>query len=150
MPIPERIPIERIEDYHTHYLGKTSRKLQFWGYTTFLWKVLPKDYQGDWRDNRQEYVVLHLFDSDGNYLETKHWHGGTTNQVSDSALDSKLQSMISELGSLTYCDIEVKLFQTIIDGEIFGLVPESEYGFIELQPNSTIAFAEPWDGSYST
>ena len=149
MHFPEKIPIERIEDYHTHYLGKAEQALQFWGYVTFLWKVLPKDFDGDWKDNRHEYAVLHLFDTEG-YLETRHWHGGTTNQVADSTLDSKLKNMISELGEVVYCDIEVKLFQIEIDGEVFGLVPEDQYGFIELQPNSTIAFSAPWDGSYST
>lgn len=150
MHFPEKIPIERIEDYHTHYLGKAEQALQFWGYVTFLWKVLPKDFDGDWKDNRHEYAVLHLFDTEGNYLETRHWHGGTTNQVADSTLDSKLKNMISELGEVVYCDIEVKLFQIEMDGEVFGLVPEDQYGFIELQPNSTIAFSAPWDGSYST
>lgn len=150
MNFPEKIPIERIEDYHTHYLGKTETGIQFWGYLTFVWKVLPKDYKGDWKDNRNEYAVLHLFDKEGNYMETKHWLGGTTNQVSDSVLYAKLEEMVSKLGEVSYEDIEVKLFQTIIDGVTFGLIPETEYGFIELEPNSTIAFSKPWDGSYST
>ena len=150
MHFPEKIPIERIEDYHTHYLGVTKSGMQFWGYVTFVWTVLPKDIQGDWRDYRNRYAILHLFDKEGNYVETKHWLGGTTNQASDSTLDAKLEEMVSELGDVQYRDIEVKLFQTIIDGVIFGLVPETEDGFIELEPNSTIAFREPWDGSYST
>ena len=150
MHFPEKIPIERIEDYHTHYLGKTKSGMQFWGYVTFVWTVLPKDIQGDWKDYRNEYVILHLFDKEGNYIETKHWLGGTTNQVNDSVLYSKLEAMVAELGEVHYGDIEVKLFQTTIDGVTFGLVPENEYGFIELEPNSTIAFSKPWDGSYST
>jgi hypothetical protein len=150
MHFPEKIPIERIEDYHTHYLGKTKDGLQFWGYTKFVWTVLPKDIQGDWKDFRNEYVILHLFDKQGNHIETRHWLGGTTNQVSDAILDDKLASMVADLGDVQYGDIEVKLFKTEIDGETFGLVPETQYGFIELQPYSSIAFAAPWDGSYST
>jgi formate hydrogenlyase regulatory protein HycA len=150
MRFPESIPIERIEDYHTHYVGTTEQGLQFWGYITFVWTVLPKDIQGDWKDYRNEYAVLHIFDNEGNHLETRHWLAGTTNQVSDSTLDGHLESMIAALQPVLYRDIQVKLFQTIIDGAIFGLVPEEEYGFIELQPNSTIAFSAPWDGSYST
>ena len=150
MHFPEKIPIERIEDYHTHYLGKTKDGMQFWGYLTYDWMVLPKDIQGDWKDYRNEYVILHLFDESGNHIETQHWLAGTTNQVSDSTLDAKLASMVAELGEVDYGDIEVKLFQTEIDGKAFGLVPETAYGFVELQPNSTIAFSEPWDGSYST
>jgi hypothetical protein len=150
MHFPEKIPIERIADYHTHYLGKTKDGMQFWGYITFDWMVLPKDIQGNWKDYRNEYVILHLFDKSGNHIETRHWLGGTTNQVSDSTLDAKLASMMAELGEVDYGDIEVKLFQTEIEGKTFGLVPETEYGFVELQPNSTIAFSAPWDGSYST
>lgn len=150
MHFPEKIPIERIEDYHTHYLGQTEEGIQFWGYVTFVWSVLPKDIQGDWKDYRNEYVILHLFDSDGNHLETRHWPGGTANQVSDGDLSAKLEAMVSELGEVVYSDIEVRLFQTVIDGEVFGLVPDNKYGFIELEPNSTIAFSKPWDGSYST
>ncbi|RXK60533.1 hypothetical protein ESA94_08675 [Lacibacter luteus] len=150
MKFPEKIPIERIEDYHTHYLGKTSDGFQFWGYTTFVWTVLPKDIKGDWQDYRNEYVLLHLFDKEGNYIETKHWLGGSANQVNDMTLYSKLDTMVEELGEIEFSDIEIKMFQTTIDGERFGLIPHEESGFIELQPNSTIAFSEPWDGSYDT
>lgn len=150
MQFPEKNPIERIEDYQTHYLGKTKTGLQFWGYSTFVWTVLPENIQGDWKDYRNEYAILHLFDKEGNCIDTKHWLGGTTNKVSDETLDLKLNEMGIKLGELEFCDIEVKLFQTSIDGEVFGLIPHEESGFIELQPNSTIAFSEPWDGSYFT
>jgi len=45
---------------------------------------------------------------------------------------------------------ELNLFQTKIDGVVFGLVPAEEIESIELQPSSTIAFHEPWDGEYDT
>jgi hypothetical protein len=44
----------------------------------------------------------------------------------------------------------VKLFQTTIDGVVFGLVPDAENETVELQPSSTIAFQSPWDGEYDT
>ena len=150
MQFPEKIPIERIEEYHTHYLGRTLDGLQFWGYITFVYTVLPKDVQGDWRDYRNEYAILHLFDKDGNHINTRHWLGGTTNQVSDILLYSKLEEMVLKLGEVEFCDIEAKLFTVIIDGVTFGLVPDTSYGFINLEPYATIAFGEPWDGSYST
>lgn len=150
MNFPEKFPIERIEDYHTHYLGKTMSGLQFWGYFTFVWTILPKDIQGDWKDYRNEYVLMHLFDEAGNHIETKYSLIGTTNQVTDQTLSFKLSEMINELGTIEFGDIEIKPFQTIIDGHTFGLIPDEESGFIELQPNSTIAFGEPWDGSYCT
>ena len=150
MQFPEKIPIERIEEYHTHYLGKAADGRQFWGYVTFVYTVLPKDVQGNWEDYRNEYVVLHLFDNEGNHINTNHWLGGTTSQVSDIQLYSKLEEMIVELGPIEFGDIEVKLFKTIIDGVTFGLIPDEDYHYINLEPNSTISFGEPWDGSYST
>lgn len=150
MDFPEKIPIERVEDYHTHYLGKTASGLQFWGYLTFVWTILPKDIQGDWKDYRNEYVLVHLFDEAGNHIETKYSLTGTTNQGNDETLSFKLGEMINELGAIEFGDIEIKPFETIIDGHTFGLISDEESGFIELQPNSTIAFGEPWDGSYYT
>jgi hypothetical protein len=150
MQFPQKIPIERIEDYHTHYLGRTVSGQQFWGYVTFVYTVFPKDVIGDWKDYRNEYAILHLFDRDGNHINTEYWLGGTTNQVTDIQLYSKLEEMVAKLGDIQFGDIEAKLFKILIDGVTFGLVPDSEYGFINLEPYSTIAFGEPWDGSYST
>jgi len=150
MQFPDKIPIERMEEYHTHYLGKTLNGQQFWGYVAFIYTVFPKDVKGDWRDYRNEYAILHLFDKEGNHLNTKHWLGGTTNEVSDIQLYSRLEEMIAELGEIGFCDIEVKLFTTVIDDVTFGIVPDSACGFINLEPYATIAFGAPWDGSYST
>jgi len=33
--IPKRIPVMRMEDYHTHYLGKTDNGKLFFGSETF-------------------------------------------------------------------------------------------------------------------
>jgi hypothetical protein len=62
----------------------------------------------------------------------------------------KLEEMIKKLGKTEFCDIEVKPFQTTIDGVVFGLVPNDEYGSVDLQPSSTISFQEPWDGEHYT
>ena len=150
MQFPEKIPIERIEEYHTHYLGRTTDGRLFWGYVTFVYTVLPKDVIGDWRAYRNEYAILHIFDIDGTHTNTRHWLGGTTNQVTDIQLYTKLEDMIAELGEIEFSDIEVKLFTTVIDDVTFGLIPDTSCGFINLEPYSTIAFGEPWDGSYST
>lgn len=58
MQFPEKIPIVRIEQYYTHYLGHTADEQQCWAYVTFVYTVLPKDVQGDWQDYRNEYAVL--------------------------------------------------------------------------------------------
>jgi len=95
-------------------------------------------------------VLLHLFDADGNLLETMHWLAGTTKQVTGVMLYNKLQEMVAQLGAIEFGDIEVKLFQTTIDGIVFGLIPDEEYNLVNLEPGATLAFAAPWDGSYST
>ena len=58
--------------------------------------------------------------------------------------------MISELGEVEFTDIEVKTFQTTIDGIVFGLITNEEYETVDLEPSSTISFHEPWDGEYDT
>lgn len=146
--IPERIPIQRMEDYHTHFLGKTEDSRQFFGYETF---VFPKGIQGSHREKyRKEYVVLYIFDKDGNHLVTKHWYAGTTSEADESVMRERLEQMIQELGKTEFCNIEVKPFHTIIDGVAFGLIPNDECETVDLEPSSTISFQEPWDGEYYT
>lgn len=150
MIFPEKILIERIEDYHTHYLGHNDKGKKFWAYPTFFWSIPYKDIVGDWKDFRKEYTIMHIFDSDGTHLKTNYWYAGSTNQVKAHELYNKIEEMVKELGKVTFCDIEVKLFSTLIDDVEFGLIPNPEFKCIDLQPSSTIAFTEPWDGSYST
>jgi formate hydrogenlyase regulatory protein HycA len=146
--IPERIPIQRMEDYHTHFLGKTENGRQFFGYETF---VFPQGAPAaDWQNHRKEYVVLYIFDNEGNHINTNHWCAGVTSQADPSTMRTKLDEMIAELGRFEFSDIEVKPFQTVIDGVVFGLVPDEEHETVELEPSSTISFQEPWDGEYYT
>jgi hypothetical protein len=149
MTIPNKLPISRIEGYHTHYLGKDTDGKLFWGYLTFAFtKPYSEIEQGDdWKKYRKEYALLHRFDNDGNYLETKHWSGFTT-EVAGQVLDDKLQEMVYELREIEFQDIEIGLFQTQIDDMVFGLILDEENSTICLQPSSTISFQEPWDGEY--
>jgi len=153
MKLPDKIPIERIKDYHTHYLGQCADGQLFWAYPTFAFTKKYEEIQaiaGDWRDYRNEYAILHMFDSEGNYLKTQHWFAGTNMQVDDNKLIAKLDEMVLELGDVEFKDITVNLFEVTIDGITFGLIPDPEFQLINLMPSSTIAFGEPWDGSYST
>ena len=149
MTLPHKLPIARIEDYHTHYLGQAADGRLFWGYETFdFTKPFSEIKTEDWQDFRREFAVLHTFDQDGQYLTTAYW---VNNDSRNPALISaKLEEMVRGLGTVTYKDIAVQLFQTVIEGIVFGLVPDEEYEGIELQPSSTIAFFEPWDGEYYT
>jgi len=149
MIFPEKIPVERMEDYHTHHIGKYENGNQFWGYETFVFTERPIPEGEDWEKYRREYAVLYLFDNEGSFKEAKYEYAGTTNSLKFNTND-KIEEMVSELGEIEYCDIEIKLFEIEIEGFKFGLVPNEEAEMIELQPSSTISFEEPWDGEYYT
>ncbi|MFK7772968.1 MAG: hypothetical protein AB8F94_12555 [Saprospiraceae bacterium] len=149
MKFPEKIRVERIEDYHTHYIGKYNGENQFLGDQTFVFKNnrIPED--DNWEKYRREYIVIYLFDKVGNFLGIEYQFAGTTDSIQFD-MGSKLEEMVGELGEIEFCNIEVKPFQIEIDGSLFGLIPNKESEMIELQPSNTIAFGEPWDGDYNT
>jgi len=145
---PERIPIMREKDYHTHYLGELEDGRLFFGYETF---VFPGGYSGgNWQEERVEYAIVYLFDSEGNHVETLHELVGKTSEIELGKSNVILKGLLDPLGKLNFRNIEVKPFQTEIDGVVFGLVPNAEYETVDLEPNSTISFHEPWDGEYDT
>ncbi|MDJ1484317.1 hypothetical protein QNI16_27720 [Cytophagaceae bacterium YF14B1] len=151
MNIPDKLPIERIEDYHTHHLGKSRDGRLFWGYTTFVYSVPLSTIQDDNSLKfRRDYAVFHTFDRDGNYINTQYYFGGTADRCDQEELENKLDEWVSQLGETEYTDIEIKLFQTVIDGFVFGLIPDEEFSLINLEPSATISFLEPWDGGYYT
>ena len=151
MTIPDKLPIMRIEDYHTHYLGKCADGRLFWGYDTFVFTKPFSDIKtDDWEKYRKEYTLLHTFDNNGNYLTTKYLFAGFTSDTKGRPLDEELDAMVQELGDVNYQGIEIKLFQTVIDNITFGLIVDEESEMINLQPSSTISFHEPWNGDYST
>ncbi|AMM50918.1 hypothetical protein TH61_06555 [Rufibacter sp. DG15C] len=140
-----------MEDYHTHFLGKTSHGKLFWAYETFYFSQPFGSFKNeDWAKYRREYAILHLFDKAGNHVETKSKFTGITADLQEVDTYTVLEEMVRELGQVEYTDIEVKPFSVKIDGVIFGLIPDSETGSIDLQPSSTISFQEPWDGEYLT
>jgi formate hydrogenlyase regulatory protein HycA len=151
MNIPEKIPIKRIEDYHTHFVGYCDNNKQFWGYGTFVFDEPYSEIdRSRWQEHRLEYIVLHTFDILGNHLSTKHLFVGTTaNRIEDSD-ETILSEWLSKFAEVEFKDINVKPFQTVIDGYVFGLIPTLNSDGLELQPSSTIFFQEPWDGEYDT
>ncbi|WP_435355377.1 hypothetical protein [Emticicia sp. SJ17W-69] len=147
--IPKKIKILRIEDYHTHYIGKFDSGKQFFGYEHFVSKPSPNEI--DWQKNRHEYVVLYLFDENGSLESFKYWYAGTTAELNCDT-NKKLDELVKSLGKVRFCNIKVAPSHIEIDGIIFGLIPkiDDDYERIELDPSSTIAFSEPWDGEYDT
>lgn len=149
MRIPGKIPIRRMEDYHTHYLGRTAGGTLFWGYQTFAWLKPISEIRGEdiWQ-YRRNYTVLHTFTRRGKYLATRSISTNPNEKKGDP--DRKIEEWLSELGNFEYCDIKIRLFQTTIDDIVFGLIPGEEYNSIDLQPSTTISFQKPWDGEYYT
>ncbi|MDQ8209670.1 hypothetical protein QEH52_19280 [Coraliomargarita sp. SDUM461003] len=137
-----------MEDYHTDLVGRCEDGRQFFIYEPF---VFPnEEINEDWTKVRREYLVLYLFDPEGNFIEIKHWSGGTTAELNHQEKQKKKDEFLTSLGKFELCDISVKLFQTTIDGVVFGLVPSEKNEAVDLQPSSTIQFTEPWDGEYYT
>lgn len=147
MKFPEKIPVERMEDYHTHHIGKYENENQFFGYGTFVFTEMP--IPENWEKYRREYAVLYLFDKEGNFKEAKYEFAGTSDSLKFDT-EEKIEEFVSKLGEIEYCNIEIKPFEIEIDGFKFGLIPNEESEMIELQPSNTIAFGEPWDGEYDT
>src|SRR5947209_756970 len=149
MQIPDKLPINRMEDYHTHYLGELEDGRLFWGYETFAYTPPFREIKDTNKlKYRKDYAVLHIFDSDGNLLQTSFKSANATD--GQRYISDMLDEMISQLGKIEYKNIEVKVFEVLIDGKIFGLIPDHDFGLINLQPGSVISFQEPWNGEYYT
>ncbi len=140
-----------MDDEHTRYMGTCSGGRLFWGYTTFAFATVFANLESnDWRANRKEYVVLHLFKKDGRYLSTQHLFAGTTDKADQALMKQTLEAWIAQLGEIAYGDIEVSLFQTKIDKVTFGLIINEDEECVDLQPSTTVSFMEPWNGEYYT
>ena len=146
---PKRIPIMRMEEYHTHYLGKKSDGTLFFGSITFAhkkphWEVAPELKE----QNRIELAILYLFDENGKFSDYKCW--STEKDSERQSVWKEMDKLVTELGQVTLCNIEVETFEISINGIKCGLIPNEKSVCIELYPSNTIAFREPWDGEYDT
>ena len=146
MKIPERFSIERIEDYHTHHLGRFSNGIQFFGTIEISFK--------------KYHLLVYYFDKEGNNIGTEHKCSEVPFDMEYfermNSLQKEIEKMIDEMGIFQYCDIIVKPFEIKIEIEnnliSFGLIPchHDGYSTVDLMPSSSISFREPWDGSYDT
>jgi formate hydrogenlyase regulatory protein HycA len=132
---------------------------QFWGRVVASFSTMPKPLPVDWRPHKRWYAILHKFDGWGKHIGTDHWFAGTTadgeKEVCERA-SAKLDEMIANLGPVEHADIEIELFQVVIDGGIFGLMdvsqPKEGPEFaerVEMQPGDLL-FYPPWTGQYDT
>jgi len=127
MPIPDIIPICRMEDLQTGFVGRCADGKQFFLNEAFVHRG-PRTK--DWQDSRHEYLVLYLFDSDGHFIKHTYWHGGTTAKCDQNQLKAKRDELLAELGDISFCDIAIRPFSVKIDNIPFGLIPN----IVTIQP----------------
>ena len=140
---PGRILIQRIEDYHTHFCG--SRRQNGHLFLGFVTHEFIKDNSPV--GGRLEYLdVVFEFSPNGRFLRLLKMES----TIDANRSLANLEQLMNTLGPVDFHDIEVDLFETSMDGIQFGLIPDPEFGFINLQPGSPIAFYSPWDGDYYT
>lgn len=147
--IPKRIPIIQKENYHTHYLGKTNNGKLFFGTETFVHKKLYWEVKPELQSqNRIDFAILYLFDNNGKFIEFKYWSTEIDNERHKTS--EKLEKMVTNLGEVKLCNIEIETFEVNINGIKCGLIPNKEFKSIDLFPSNTISFQEPWNGEYYT
>lgn len=158
--LPSVIPVARYQG-GSYYIGRWEGGKQFWGQVvaSFSKKHSSNNSEtapaGDWQSRKRWYAILHTFDSSGNHLGTEHAMIGTTADGESKVLDeatAKMESFIAKLGNVRYENIAIKLFQVIIDGDIFGMVDSSseEYGDSTTMEPGGLYFHAPWNGEYDT
>jgi hypothetical protein len=148
--IPDRVPITYEPDFHTRTIGRYDEG-QFFAWVT----ATLGDGDGDWASRKRWYAVLHRFDRDGT-------HTGSTIECTGTSVDenaavdrahARVDELIGVLPGHEFCDIEIRLFQVEVDGEVFGLVDWSEEydgeDHAEFLPGE-LGFDPPWDGTYDT
>jgi hypothetical protein len=164
---PRRLPIQRFEDYETHYIGSKPGGGYFMAFVTsnidpLNWGLLIGD---GWERRKKWFSVVHHFDANGRHTKSDITTHGTSadgeKAVAEKAwqaLDAKLKA----LGKVTLGDIAVERFRVEHDGCVFGLLTNEESGLfdpeeqepdsryhIHLLPNDLL-FYPPWNGEYDT
>lgn len=161
MAIPDRILVCR-DDFYASCIGFYSLDVednQFWGQVVASFAMLPQPPPTDWRPYKRWYAILHRFDGFGRHIGTDHRFAGVTadgeTDVFKRASD-KLDELVAALGPVEYGNIEIALFATEIDGDVFGLVdvsePEEGPEFadrVAMRPGDLL-FHAPWNGYYDT
>lgn len=144
--IPDLLPIRRMEDLHTRFVGRTHTGMLFWGLPFIIWVDATGTLQPIGHGRPVYYAVIFHFDAYGTFLDAR------SSLRVDSLRDamSCLQELLCTLGPVDFVDIRVRLFTVTIDDITFGLIPDEYNSVVSLAPHATITFSEPWDGEYFT
>lgn len=144
---PKLIAIDH-DDYHAQHIGCTDDGRQF--FLTAPFEPQSKETDG------AEYVALYVFDSKGKLVATEIDNFGPRATLNKSAQEECYGNRLKQLGSVSYCRIEVEPFVVERFGSQFGLITREpddsdDIWAVELQPGNYMAFFEPWDsGEYDT
>ena len=136
------------DEYHAEHVGRTPDGRQFFLTTPFEPAIGGKP--------GCEFVALFLFDKDGRFLEAKIESFGPRASQDDILRQEIYETLLKELGTVTFERIEVQPFEVERFGTTFGLVPrlseeEEDDWWVELLPGNYMAFHEPWNsGEYDT
>jgi hypothetical protein len=125
--IPLQIPIAQQDRSKFEKIGVFADGKQFAGLSFSIGK--------------KRIAVLHLFDADGNHLQTDAWDGNTKREV-----DQQLDAAIDGLSNPQRADIRVKLFSVERFGVTFGLVQAGPTR-VDYVPGE-LMFVPPWNGYY--
>ena len=148
MAVPQVIPIARIVGYRTEFAGTWPRG-QFLGNVLSLTDPVAWA-DGDWANSRRCFAYLHVFDHEGNYLESTVDSPGT-GEDGCRAATQLFEERMAGIPGLTYGDIAIRPFRFEYHAVTFGLIIEDGHGvdWAELYPDR-LGFRAPWDGSYDT
>lgn len=153
--VPPRIPIARVENDRTHWLGSAADGRQFMG---FVESAIRGPSPSNDAALKRWYAALHLFDRDGGYLNsriefTSEWTPWRAlGREGVDRAEKILAAWHAELAPIRFGDIAVALFSTEKEGVKFALeASQNDDGSprVDLWPND-LYFCAPWDGSYDT
>lgn len=136
MNAPEMIPVKRMEDLYTNYVGVSEQsQCQYW------YVEWPRSIS----DKTGISAVLFTFEPDGRFRGSHAIHVA---ECSDTSTD--VVSLLASLGQTVPCDIAIRPFSIVLNDVQFGLFLSDDTTIATLEPGSLLMFSSPWDGEYWT
>jgi hypothetical protein len=136
-----------MEDLQTAFVGRFGGGKQF-----LLTEASVRPHRHTEGSDREgtEYVVLYLFNSEGELIDHHHSAPLGSEAWTEAHAQAERTRLLALLDDCSFGDIVIQPFRLEIDGHVFGLIADSEQDIVHLEPGSSITFMEPWDGEYHT
>jgi len=138
------IKINRLEGGHTHFVGRFENGQQF-----MLLEVYFDEgpMTANWKYTRKEFVVLHIFDSEGKHMESNHRSAGLTIDLDGRTLGPEMEFLMNGRGKAFFNSIAILPFEISLDGFDYGFIKDHEAYCFTILPNE-ISFSAPFEGKY--